>query len=53
MAQYKTYLLRRMMLMPRVASPEEIAASVAYLASDEARFVTGEALSIDGGRGPE
>jgi pimeloyl-ACP methyl ester carboxylesterase len=42
-----------MMLMPRLTSLEEIAASVAYLASDEARFVTGEALSIDGGSGPE
>jgi pimeloyl-ACP methyl ester carboxylesterase len=39
--------------MPRLTSLEEIAASVAYLASDEARFVTGEALSIDGGSGPE
>jgi len=37
-------------LMPLVppARPEEIAAAVAYLASDEARFVNGAALSIDG-----
>lgn len=31
-------------------TPEEIAASIAYLASDEARFVTGTALVIDGGQ---
>jgi NAD(P)-dependent dehydrogenase (short-subunit alcohol dehydrogenase family) len=31
--------------------PEDVAASVAYLASDEARFVTGSALTIDGGVG--
>jgi NAD(P)-dependent dehydrogenase (short-subunit alcohol dehydrogenase family) len=33
-----------------VLKPEEIAALVAYLASDEARNVTGQALVIDGGQ---
>lgn len=33
----------------RIASPEEVAALVAYLASDEAGFVTGAAVPIDGG----
>ena len=33
----------------RMATPEEIAASTLYLASDEAAFVTGTALEIDGG----
>lgn len=33
----------------RMGTPEEIAASVVYLASDEAAFVTGTALIIDGG----
>ncbi len=33
----------------RMGQPEEIAASVLYLASDEAAFVTGTALEIDGG----
>ncbi|MDO8861607.1 SDR family oxidoreductase [Haliea sp. E1-2-M8] len=32
------------------AQPEEIAGAVAYLASDEAKFVTGSALVIDGGQ---
>ena len=33
----------------RVASTDEVAAYVAYLLSDEAAFVTGAALAIDGG----
>lgn len=33
--------------------PEDVAAAIAYLASDEARFVTGTALTIDGGVGSE
>jgi NAD(P)-dependent dehydrogenase (short-subunit alcohol dehydrogenase family) len=36
--------------MNRIASPEEIARAVAYLASDDASFVTGIALPVDGGR---
>jgi NAD(P)-dependent dehydrogenase (short-subunit alcohol dehydrogenase family) len=33
----------------RVAQPEEIAAFVAFLLSDESTFITGAALAIDGG----
>jgi NAD(P)-dependent dehydrogenase (short-subunit alcohol dehydrogenase family) len=33
----------------RMGRPEEIAAAVLYLASDEAAFVTGSAFMIDGG----
>ena len=33
----------------RVAKPEEIAAAIAYLASEDAGFVTGSTLVIDGG----
>jgi NAD(P)-dependent dehydrogenase (short-subunit alcohol dehydrogenase family) len=33
----------------RMGTPDEIAAAVLYLASDEAAFVTGTALEIDGG----
>jgi NAD(P)-dependent dehydrogenase (short-subunit alcohol dehydrogenase family) len=33
----------------RMGRPEEIAAAVLYLASDEAAFITGSALIIDGG----
>ena len=35
--------------MKRIGKPEEIAAAILYLASDQAGFVTGAALSIDGG----
>lgn len=37
-------------LMPRVGRPEEIAGVVAFLASDEAAYVTGSAYRIDGGQ---
>ncbi|MEW6472846.1 MAG: SDR family oxidoreductase [Actinomycetota bacterium] len=33
----------------RIAEPSEIAAAVAFLASDDASFVTGVALAVDGG----
>ena len=32
-----------------MCQPEEVAAAIAYLASDEARFVNGSILAIDGG----
>jgi len=41
----KVYPLRRM------ADPEEIASIVAFLASDDASFITGAVLSADGGGG--
>jgi 2-keto-3-deoxy-L-fuconate dehydrogenase len=35
--------------MGRLAQPEEIAALVVYLASDESAFITGQTFTIDGG----
>lgn len=37
-------------LVGRLGRPEEIASAVAYLASDEAAFVTGALWQVDGGR---
>jgi NAD(P)-dependent dehydrogenase (short-subunit alcohol dehydrogenase family) len=35
--------------LKRIATPDEIATAILYLASDDARFVTGAAFQIDGG----
>ena len=35
--------------MGRFGRPEEIAAAIAYLASDDAAFTTGVVLPVDGG----
>jgi meso-butanediol dehydrogenase/(S,S)-butanediol dehydrogenase/diacetyl reductase len=41
-------LMMRLNSLLEGAEPEEIASAIAYLASEEARFVTGAALPIDG-----
>ncbi len=33
----------------RMGRPEEVAAAVSFLASDEASFITGSTLMVDGG----
>ncbi|MCU0494523.1 MAG: SDR family oxidoreductase [Chloroflexaceae bacterium] len=38
-----------MLPIQRLGSPAEVAAAVVYLASDEAAFVTGDVLDVDGG----
>ncbi|MEX0600277.1 MAG: SDR family oxidoreductase, partial [Rhodothermales bacterium] len=43
--------VRAMHLLGRIAQPEEIARFIAFLASDEASFVTGHEYRIDGGLG--
>jgi 3-oxoacyl-[acyl-carrier protein] reductase len=35
----------------RIAEPREVAGAVRFLASDEASFITGEVLLVDGGLG--
>jgi NAD(P)-dependent dehydrogenase (short-subunit alcohol dehydrogenase family) len=40
---------RSLMAIPRYGEPRDIAGLVAWLASEEGRFVTGAALTIDGG----
>ena len=42
-------MMQRNFSIPRVAQPEEMAAAILYLASDEAGYVTGQTLVVDGG----
>ena len=51
MGKAKRRLLSRTPL-GRIGDPAEIAATAAFLASDEASYVTGQTLYADGGRLP-
>jgi len=42
-------LIERYNFLPWFADPEEVASMIAYVASDEARYVNGAVLAIDGG----
>ena len=42
-------LLRRVNIVPRLTEPEEVAESIAFLASPRARSMTGIALPMDNG----
>lgn len=48
-APVTTPLVRRQPLTARQGDPADLAYAAAYLASDEASFVTGQVLSVDGG----
>jgi NAD(P)-dependent dehydrogenase (short-subunit alcohol dehydrogenase family) len=37
------------LLIPRAGTPDEIAAAVAFLASEDASYITAQNLSVDGG----
>jgi len=42
-------IMLRHQLAPRLGRPEDIAAAVVFLASDEAEFITGQVICVDGG----
>lgn len=42
-------MMNRAFSIPRAAQPEEMAAAILYLVSDEAAYVTGQSLIVDGG----
>lgn len=42
-------IMLRHQLVPRFGRPEDIAAAALFLASDEAEFITGQIINVDGG----
>jgi 3-oxoacyl-[acyl-carrier protein] reductase len=46
---FKPEQVESMVPMKRVGTPEEVAALVGFLASDQAGYITGQVISIDGG----
>jgi NAD(P)-dependent dehydrogenase (short-subunit alcohol dehydrogenase family) len=42
-------IYERSHLTPRLGRPEDVAAAVLFMASDDAAFVTGQTISVDGG----
>ncbi|BAI74803.1 hypothetical protein AZL_b01400 (plasmid) [Azospirillum sp. B510] len=42
-------IMRRHQLVPRFGCPDDVAATALFLASDEAEFITGQVINVDGG----
>ena len=43
--------MKQRLLIDRMGTPEDVAACVVFLASEEAWYITGQVLSVDGGLG--
>ena len=43
--------VKQRLMIDRMGKPEDVAASVVFLASEEAGYITGQVLSVDGGLG--
>jgi len=41
--------IKQLVPMGRAGAPEDVAACVAFLCSDSARYITGQVIAIDGG----
>lgn len=50
--EFVTDYARNKIALQRVGKPEEVAAVFAFLASEDASFITGESILIDGGNWP-
>lgn len=48
--EFMTFYKERLIPLSRLGSPEDVAGAFSFLASDDAKFITGHTLVIDGGQ---